>query len=104
VWGYYSALHYYYYQHKDYRKAVEIVGQHPHQDLVENKWKYIAAYGQLGELENARQLWQNCLTNMPEFSSDWVLNALRLWNFPEPFLAHYMEGFAKAGFPCSSVR
>ena len=31
MWGYYSALHYYYYQHKDYRKAVEI---NPHMQRI----------------------------------------------------------------------
>ena len=35
-------------------------------------------------------------------SADWVADLLRLWNFQESFIEHYMEGFEKAGYPCKS--
>ena len=29
-----------------------------------------------------------------------VAEILRLWNFQESFVEHYMEGIRKAGYPC----
>jgi adenylate cyclase len=98
--GWYQTAKYYdHYRRGEYRKALEAVRQHPYQTLTETKWKYIPAYGQLGELEKAREYFQTCLAAVPEFSTDWVIRTLRLWNFPEDYLSHYVEGFANAGYP-----
>lgn len=103
--GWYHTVKYYdYYRRGEYRKAIDAVRQHPYQGLTETKWKYIPAYGQLGELDKAREYFQICLAAVPEFSTDWMLNMQRLWNFPEDYLSHYIEGFAKAGYPLSAGR
>jgi TolB-like protein/tetratricopeptide (TPR) repeat protein len=99
---YHTAKYYDYYRRGEYRKAIEAVRQHPYQTLTETKWKYIPAYGQLGELDKAREYFQICLDAVPEFSTDWMLRTQRLWNFPEDYLSHYIEGFAKAGYPLSA--
>ncbi len=103
--GWYHTTKYYdYYRRGEYRKAIEAVRQHPYQALTETKWKYIPAYGQLGELDKAREYFQICLAAAPEFSTDWMLSMMLLWNFPEDYLSHYVEGFAKAGYPLSAGR
>jgi len=99
---YHSALYYDFYRRGEYRNALEVIRQHPFQNLTETKWKYVAAYGELGELDKARKWWQLCVAEEPLVSSDWVRRTLRLWNFPEPFLSQYMEGFVKAGYPLQS--
>jgi TolB-like protein/tetratricopeptide (TPR) repeat protein len=101
--GWYHTVKYYdYYRRGEYRKAIEAVRQHPYQTFTETKWKYIPAYGQLGELGKAREYFQECIDAVPEFSTDWMLRTQRLWNFPEDYLSHYVEGFAKAGYPLSA--
>jgi hypothetical protein len=95
-------LYYDFYRRGEYRNALEVIRQHPFQNLTETKWKYVAAYGELGELDKARKWWQLCVAEEPLVSSDWVRRTLRLWNFPEPFLSQYMEGFVKAGYPLQS--
>jgi TolB-like protein len=96
---YHSALYYDFYRRGKYREALEIIRQHPFQDLTETRWKYIAAYGELGEIDEAREWWRLSVAGEPQFSTDWVRRTLRRWNFPEPFLSRYMDGFVKAGYP-----
>ena len=97
---YHSALHYNYYRNGDYRLALEMARGHPGQTMCETQYKYVAAYGQLGEPEKAKAHWNHCFASIPDFSAERVAEILRIWNFQEPFIAHYMEGFRKAGYPC----
>jgi adenylate cyclase len=100
---YHSALHYDYYRKREYDKALEIVLWHPGTALCETQFKFVAAYGQLNQPEQAEPHWENCKATNPDMSADFVANILRLWNFQEPFIEHYMEGFEKAGHPCRAT-
>jgi adenylate cyclase len=97
---YHSALHYNYYRDGDYRLALEMVRGHPGQTMCETQFKYVAVYGQLGEPEKAKEHWNNCVRSVPDFSAERLAEILRVWNFQEPFIEHYMEGIRKAGYPC----
>jgi len=98
---YYAAMHYDHYQKGEYLLALEDARSHPGQAMCETQWKYVSTYGQLGEPQKAKRHWDKCAESVPDFSADWVAKMLRIWNFPEPFIQQYMEGFRKAGFPCS---
>jgi len=100
---YHSALHYDYYRKRDYQKALDIALGHPSTALCETQYKFVAAYGQLSQPEKAKPYWKNCQAMVPDMSADWVANVLRLWNFQESFIEHYMQGFEKAGYPCHST-
>ena len=91
------------YQKHEYDNALEIVLWHPSTALCETQYKFVAAYGQLDQPENAIRHWENCKATNPEMSADFVADILRLWNFQEPFITHYMEGFEKAGYPCRAT-
>ncbi len=96
-----TAWYYYHYQRGEYARALEICRQHAYQELTETQFKYIPCYGQLGQPEKAREYFERCQSAEPEFSADWVGDVLRTWNFQEPVIEHYLEGFAKAGYPAS---
>jgi tetratricopeptide (TPR) repeat protein len=98
-----TAWHYDSYNRRDYARSLEACRQHPYQEMTETLFKYIPAYGQLGQRDMAREYFDRCSAAVPGFSADWVLATLRQWNFPKAFLAHYMEGFAKAGYPVSKT-
>jgi adenylate cyclase len=100
---YHSALHYDFYRKREYEKALEILLWHPSTALCETQYKFVAAYGQLLQPEKARPHWENCKATNPDMSTDFVADILRLWNFQESFIEHYMEGFEKAGYPCRST-
>ena len=68
--------------------------------MCETQFKYVAAYGQLGEPEKAKEHWDNCVKSIPDFSAERVAAIMRIWNFQEPFIERYMDGFRKAGYPC----
>ncbi len=57
---YHSALHYDYYQKREYHKALEIILWHPSTALCETQYKFVAAYGQLLQPEKAKPHWENC--------------------------------------------
>ena len=97
---YHSALHYNYYRDGDYRLALEMARGHPGQTMCETQFKYVAAYGQLGEPEKAKEHWNHCVKSIPDFSAERVAAIIRIWNFQEPFIERYMDGFRKAGYPC----
>jgi adenylate cyclase len=97
---YHSALHYNYYREGNYRLALEMARGHPGQAMCETQFKYIAAYGQLHEPEKANEHWNNCVKSVSDFSTERVAEIMRIWNFQEPFIEHYMEGMRKAGYPC----
>jgi adenylate cyclase len=97
---YHTALHYNYYRDGDYRLAIDIIRSHPGQTMCETQFKYVAAYGQLGEPKKAKEHWNNCVRSVPDFSAERIAEILRVWNFQEPFIEHYMEGIRKAGYPC----
>jgi TolB-like protein len=97
---YHSALHYDYYRKGQYREALEAVRGHPGQMMCETQFKYVAAYGQLGEPEKAKEHWDKCASAVPDMSADWVAGILRIWNFEENFTRRYMDGINKAGYPC----
>jgi TolB-like protein/tetratricopeptide (TPR) repeat protein len=96
-----TAWHYDHYRKGEYARALEACRQHAYQDLTETQFKYIPCYGQLGQPDKARPYFERCRAAEPEFSADWVGNVLRTWNFEEPVIAHYLDGFAKAGYPPS---
>ncbi len=97
---YETALHYDYYRRGEYRKAVEVLRSHPGQMLCQTQFKYVAAYGQLGEPLEAKKHWDRCIASVANFSPGRVAELLRVWNLPESFIRHYMEGIGKAGYPC----
>lgn len=97
---YHSAKHYDYYRTQDYKQALEMAFGHPVPGLCETQYKFVAAYGQLGEPEKARPHWKSCEEAERDWSADFIARILRLWNFQEPFIEHYMEGIEKAGYSC----
>ncbi|UCH48983.1 MAG: adenylate/guanylate cyclase domain-containing protein [Betaproteobacteria bacterium] len=101
---YYAAMHYDHYRKGEYLLALEDARAHPGQSLCETQWKYVAAHGQLGEPQKAKQHWDKCVAAVPNFSADWVAKMLRIWNFQESFIQQYMEGIRKAGFPCRTYK
>jgi len=68
--------------------------------LCQTQFKYVAVYGQLGEPEKAKRYWDRCVATVADFSPGRVAELLRVWNLPESFIEHYMEGIGKAGYPC----
>jgi tetratricopeptide (TPR) repeat protein len=97
---YENALHYDYYRKGEYDKALGVLADHPGQMLCQTQFKYVAAYGQLGRPQEAKSYWDRCAATVAGFSPGRVAELLRVWNLPESFIAHYMEGIAKAGYPC----
>jgi tetratricopeptide (TPR) repeat protein len=95
---YHAALFYDFYRKRQYREALEIIKQHPNQGIVENQQKYVAVYGELGEIEKAREHWSNCVKLDPRWSADRLREIGRLWNFPRDYWDRYMESIAKAGY------
>jgi adenylate cyclase len=95
-----TAWHYDFYRKEEYQRALDILFGHPTMAVCETQWKFVAAYGQLGQPEKAKKHWDRCMALVPGLSTDFIANVLRLWNFQEPFIQHYMEGFRKAGHPC----
>ena len=67
--------------------------------MAETQYKYVAAYGQLGDGRKAREHWDRCAELEPNWSSMRVVEILRLWNFEESYIEAYMLGIVKAGFP-----
>jgi tetratricopeptide (TPR) repeat protein len=51
---YENALHYDYYRRGEYAEALEVLRNHPGQMLCQTQFKYVAAYGQLGRLQEAK--------------------------------------------------
>lgn len=94
---YHTALFYDLYLRGDYRRALEVIRQHPRQQLMETLLKYVMAYGQLTELSKARDYWSKCATEVPKFSVDWLReNVFRRWNFRESDTEKFLDGIAKA--------
>jgi TolB-like protein len=96
---YQTTLHYDYYRKGQYQEAADVVKSHPFQHMAETQFKYVAAYGQLGDRGRAREHWDRCAELEPNWSSMRVVEMLRLWNFEESYIEGYMQGIAKAGFP-----
>jgi hypothetical protein len=100
-----STLFYDHYLSGRYQDAIEIMRQHIHPALCENQMKFIVAYGQLGQPEQARPYYERCQKDIPDFSSDWMRNnVFQVWNFREQDIRKLMDGFAKAGYPCKSCQ
>jgi adenylate cyclase len=95
---YHSALFYNFLRKRQYREALEILKQHPNPGIVENQQKYVAVYAELGEIEKAREYWNNCLKLDPQWSADRLREMGRVWNFPKDFWDRYMQSIAKAGY------
>ena len=96
---YNAALFYDYYRKGQYRDALDILSQHPNQGIVENQQKYVAVYAELGQIEKARQYWNNCIKLDPKWSADRLREIGQLWNFPKDYWDRYMQSIAKAGYP-----
>jgi adenylate cyclase len=97
---YHSARFYNFYRKAEYEKAIEIIRQHPAQGICETIHKFVSAYGQLGQAEQARKYWYQCIKIEPNFSPERVHQLFVTWNHPTSMRKQYMEGFAKAGLPC----
>ena len=96
---YHSAMHYDFYRKGEYQKALDMVRQHPLQDIIHTQWKYVAAYAELGNLEKAREHWKKCVAIDPNWSTARMRQEFELWNFPQgEFVQRYLDSFAKAGF------
>ena len=96
---YHSAMHYDFYRKGEYQKALEMVRQHPLQDIIHTQWKYVAAYAELGNLEKAREHWKKCVEIDAAWSTARMRQELELWNFPQgEFVQRYLDSFAKAGY------
>src|SRR5262249_7205046 len=94
---YHTTLFYDYYLRGEYRKAVEVIRQHPRQGLLEILFKYVMAYGQLGESTKAQEYWAKYVAFTPQFSVDWVRdNVLARWNFRGADADLLLQGIAKA--------
>jgi tetratricopeptide (TPR) repeat protein len=96
---YYSALYYDFFRSSQYRKALEANRSNPSQHLLEQRTKYVAVYGQLGEVSKAKEAWADCVALDAEFSVGKVVARLKLWNQPESMIERFVEGYSKAGFP-----
>jgi adenylate cyclase len=102
---YHSTLFYDHYLNGRYKDAIEIMRQHPNPALCENQMKFIVAYGQLGQREQAAPYYERCQKDIPDFSPDWMAtNVFQAWNFRPQDIKKLMDGFAKAGYPCKSCQ
>jgi len=98
--GWYQSTLFYDYQRRGmYREALEVLKQHPIQNIAENQQKYTAVYAELGDIEKARAHWQQCIELEPEWSSNMLANLGDLWSFDKSFWDRYMQSIAKAGYP-----
>jgi adenylate cyclase len=97
---FHTAAHYYHYNRREYQKSLDVVLVHPALALCETQWKFVASYGQLGQPDKAKEHWEKCEAIVPDMSADWIADVLRIWNFEELFIEHYMQGIRKAGYPC----
>ena len=97
---YHSTLFYYHYTNRRFQDALDIMKQHTNPSLCENQMKFIIAYAQLGQSELSRPHYEACQKAVPDFSSEWMAGTFRMWNFREQDIALFMDGFAKAGYPC----
>ncbi len=59
--------------------------------------KFVPAYGQLGDIEKAREYWTKCVEIEPDWSAQRMLDILHNWNFTEADTVKVMEGVYKAG-------
>jgi tetratricopeptide (TPR) repeat protein len=89
------------YRRREYRKAIEVIRQHPIRGLLETQFKYVAAYGQLGDIDKAREHWNKCLELDSNWSVAMAIDMHKLWNSDEAVTPQVLEGFAKAGFVLS---
>ena len=99
---YNSAMYYYYFWKGQYREALEVIRLAPPvaQQLLENRLKYVAVYGHLGDIEKAHEAWEKCREIDPRFSVATVIRMYRIWNAPAPLLDRVVDGYAKAGYSC----
>ncbi len=58
----------------------------------------VMAYGQLGNIEKAREHWAKCVEVEPDWSARRMVEIFHLWNFREGDIEKFMDGVAKAGF------
>lgn len=97
---YHSTLFYDFYLKGAYRKALEVNRQHPRQQLLETLHKYVMAYGQLAEMETAREYWSKYAAEVPGLSLEWIReNVFRRWNFRDSDSERFLEGIAKVAPP-----
>jgi adenylate cyclase len=94
---YHTALFYHRYLNGEHRQALEIIRQHPRQQLLETLFKYVMAYGQLNEPEETREYWAKCVALLPEFSAEWLRESVfARWNIPPADTERFLEGVTKA--------
>ena len=101
--GWYNSTKFYDFHRRGmYREAIEVLKLHSNPGILENLHKFTAAYGELGNLQRAREFWEKCLEIDPAWSAD-KLNWLgQLWSFDKAFWARYMQSIAKAGYPVTN--
>ena len=95
---YHTTLFYDLYRKGRYQEALEIFKQSPLQTITESQQKYVAVYAELGNMEKAREHWQECLKIDPTYSAKAVRETFERWNFEPSFIQRYMQSFAKAGY------
>lgn len=100
---YHTAVFYDHYFKAEYHKALEVIRQHPRQQLLETLFKYVLVYAQLNEPVKAREYWTRCVAQVPAFSAEWMReNVFRRWNFPEAETELCVRALAKAAPPSTS--
>jgi adenylate cyclase len=96
---YHSTLFFDYQRRGMYREALEILKQHPNQNIAENQQKYTAVYAELGDIEKAQAHWQKCIELEPGWSIYTLAKIGDLWSFEKSFGLGYMQSLEKAGYP-----
>ena len=89
---YHSTLFYDYYYNAEYGKALEMIRQHPRQELPETVVKCLMTYGQLSDAAKSKEYWRKCFAQWPEFSVQWLRdNVYPRWNFCRRTLSYALK-------------
>jgi adenylate cyclase len=84
------------YSRQDYETALA----YAHKYNVPGFWwtymYYVPAYAQLGQMEEAKEALDRLRELKPDIAEDFW-NQCRYWNMPDSLIAHWAEGFRKAG-------
>ncbi len=88
------------YRRKNYEAALEQALKINTPRFYRMYYVLAMTYGQLGREEKARQALAKMLELKPALAVETAArDEMRMWNFPEDMIDHFMEGLYKAGFP-----
>jgi adenylate cyclase len=90
------------YRRGDYSQALEMLLKTNSQDLEWTQMKFIATYIELGDSKKAHEHVQKALSISPRFSVQRAIQAMQLWNFPEPVIQKYAKDLETAGVPAQA--